>query len=60
MLEQWKMDRDVIEMVEPLYCEDTAIPNIDPVALFEMVLIQHLYGYCHPFGERRSLQIKSQ
>lgn len=53
MLEQWKMDRDVIEMVEPLYCEDTARPSIDPVALFEMVLIQHLYGYCHPFGERR-------
>ena len=53
MLEQWKMDRDVIEMVEPLYCEDPARPSIDLVALFEKVLIQHLYGYCHPFSERR-------
>lgn len=38
------MDRDVIEMVESLYCEDTARPNVDPMELFKMVLIQHLYG----------------
>ena len=32
------------EMVEPLYCEDNGCPSIDPVVLFKMVLIQHLYG----------------
>ena len=32
------------EMVEPLYCEDNGRPGIDPVVLFKMVLIQHLYG----------------
>ena len=32
------------EMVEPLYCEDNGRPSINPVVLFKMVLIQHLYG----------------
>ena len=32
------------EMVEPLYCEGNGRPSIDPVVLFKMVLIQHLYG----------------
>ena len=32
------------ETVEPLYCEDNGRPSIDPVLLFKMVLIQHLYG----------------
>ena len=32
------------EMEEPLYCEDNGRPSIDPVVLFKMVLIQHLYG----------------
>ena len=32
------------EMVEPLYCEDNGRPSIDPVVLFKMVLVQHLYG----------------
>ena len=32
------------EMVEPLYCEDNGRPSIDPVVLFKMVLIQHVYG----------------
>ena len=31
-------------MVEPLYCEDNGRPSVDPVVLFKMVLIQHLYG----------------
>ena len=44
-----KIDRAVdfnrlYEMVEPLYCEDKGRPSIDPVVLFKMVLIQHLYG----------------
>ena len=34
----------IYEMVEPLYCEDNGRPSIDPVVLFKMVLIQHLYG----------------
>lgn len=32
------------EKVEPLYSEDNGRPSIDPVVLFKMVLIQHLYG----------------
>ena len=32
------------KMVEPLYCEDNGRPSIEPVVLFKMVLIQHLYG----------------
>ena len=32
------------EMVELLYSEDTGRPSADPVVLFKMVLIQHLYG----------------
>ena len=32
------------DMVAPLYCEDNGRPSIDPVVLFKMVLIQHLYG----------------
>ena len=32
------------EMVEPLYSEDNGRPSIDPVVLFKLVLIQHLYG----------------
>ena len=44
-----KIDRAVdfsrlYEMVEPLYCEDNGRPSVDPVVLFKMVLIQHLYG----------------
>ena len=31
-------------MVEPLYCRDNGRPSIDPVVLFKVVLIQHLYG----------------
>ncbi|WP_373163554.1 transposase [Agathobaculum sp. Marseille-P7918] len=34
----------MIEMVKPLYCQDNGRPSVDPVVLFKMVLIQHLYG----------------
>lgn len=34
----------IYEMVEPLYSNDNGRPSIDPVVLFKMVLIQHLYG----------------
>lgn len=36
--------RRLYEMVEPLYREDNGRPSVDPVVLFKMVLIQHLYG----------------
>lgn len=32
------------DIVEDLYCEDNGRQSIDPVVLFKMVLIQHLYG----------------
>ena len=38
------MNRGVIEMVAPLYSEDNGKPSVNPVVLFKMVLIQHLYG----------------
>ena len=41
------------EMVEPLYCEDNGRPSIDPVVLFKMVLIQHLYGLLSPSRQNR-------
>lgn len=31
-------------IVEELYCEDNGRPSIDPVVLFKLVLIQHLFG----------------
>ena len=30
-------------MVEPLYCADNGRPSVNPVVLFKMVLIRHLY-----------------
>ena len=41
----WAVDFNrLYEVVEALYCEDNGRPSIDPVVLFKMVLIQHLYG----------------
>jgi transposase len=34
----------IYEFVEELYCDDNGRPSIDPVVLFKMVLIQHLYA----------------
>lgn len=34
----------IYEIVEDLYCSDNGRPSIDPVVMFKMVLIQHLYG----------------
>ena len=34
----------VYEFVEDLYCKDNGCPSIDPVVLFKIVLIQHIYG----------------
>ena len=36
--------KKIYEFVEELYCADNGRPSIDPVILFKMVLIQHLYG----------------
>ena len=35
---------NIYELVQDLYCENNGRPGIDPVILFKMVLIQHLYG----------------
>lgn len=45
------------EMVEPLYCEDNGRPSVDPVVLFKMVLIQHLYDDVHSDTEDRYITI---
>ena len=34
----------VYEFVGDLYCKDNGRPSIDPVVLFKIVLIQHIYG----------------
>ena len=34
----------IYEIVDDLYCKDNGRPSIDPVVLFKIVLIQHLYG----------------
>ena len=34
----------IYDLVEDLYCEDNGRPSCDPVALFKLVLIQHLFG----------------
>ena len=34
----------IYEIVEDLYCQDNGRPSVDPVVIFKMVLIQHLYG----------------
>ncbi|MDD4699841.1 MAG: IS1182 family transposase [Oscillospiraceae bacterium] len=32
------------EIVDELYCADNGRPSVDPVVLFKIVLIQHIYG----------------
>lgn len=44
------------EFVEELYCDDNGRMSIDPVVLFKMVLIQHLYGL--PSLRRTAEEIK--
>ena len=34
----------IYELVEALYCESNGRPSCDPVVLFKLVLIQHLFG----------------
>ena len=34
----------IYDFVEDLYCPDNGRPSVDPVVLFKMVIIQHLYG----------------
>ena len=34
----------IYDLVEDLYCKDNGRPSVDPVVLFKMVLVQHLYG----------------
>lgn len=34
----------IYEFVEELYCEDNGRPSVDPVVLFKIVRIQHIYG----------------
>ena len=34
----------IYELVEDLYCEDNGRPSCDPVVLFKLVLIQHLFA----------------
>ena len=34
----------IYDFVEDLYCKDNGRPSVDPIVLFKIVLIQHLYG----------------
>ena len=42
----------IYDFVEDLYCADNGRPSVDPVVLFKMVLIQHLYGIPLPAAHR--------
>ena len=43
----------IYEFVGVLYRKDNGRPGIDPVVLFKIVLIQHIYGIC---SLRRTLE----
>ncbi len=34
----------IYDIVKDLYCHDNGRPNTDPVVLFKIAIIQHLYG----------------
>ncbi len=34
----------IYEIVSDLYCKNSGRPSIDPIVLFKMVLIHHIYG----------------
>ena len=34
----------IYDLVEDLYCEDNGRPSFDPVALFKLVLVRHLFS----------------
>ena len=39
-----QIDAAIDFFVGDLYCKDNGRPSIDPVVLFKIVLIQHIYG----------------
>lgn len=46
----------IYDFVEELYCKDNGRPSVDPVVLFKIVMIQHLFGI--PFLRRTMEEIK--
>ena len=36
---------DIYDIVKDLYCEDNGRPSINPVVLFKIVLIQHIWHF---------------
>ena len=38
----------IYDFVGDLYCKDNGRPSIDPVVLFKIVLIQHIWGIWTP------------
>ena len=36
--------KKIYEFVEDLYCKDNVRPSVNPVVLFKIVLLQHIYG----------------
>ena len=40
----------IYDFVSDLYCENNGRPGIDPVVLFKIVLIQHMYMIRHCMG----------
>ena len=37
----------IYDFVKVLYCKDNVRPSVDPVVLFKIVLIQHIYAIPH-------------
>lgn len=46
--------KKIYEFVEDLYCEDNGRPSVDPVVLFKIVLIQHIWASFAPPNSGRS------
>ena len=47
----------IYEFVGDLYCKDNGRPSIDPVVLFKIVLIQHIYGIRSLRRTREEIQL---
>ena len=47
----------IYDLVEDLYCKDNGRPSVDPVVLFKIVLIQHLYGIPSPRQTVREIDL---
>ena len=51
--------RHIYDIVADLYCEDNGRPSCDPVVLFKLVMIQHLFGIRSLRQTMREVQVNA-